>query len=113
MRNSLVEKLPMAEIIKFCRRWMIQELAVFGSALRADFDAESDIDIIVTFDDDADWSLLDHVRMQQELQGLLQLDVDLVTKRAVKKSRNWILRKQILGTAYVIFPERKVAYGTR
>ena len=60
----LVEMLPMAEITKFCQRWKIQELAVFGSALRADFDSESDIDIIVTFDDDADWSLLDHMRMQ-------------------------------------------------
>ncbi len=103
----------MAEIARFCQRWKIQELAVFGSALRADFDSESDIDLIVTFDQDADWSLLDHVRMQQELQALLQRDVDLVTKRAVEKSQNWIRRKEILSTAYVIFPEHKVVYGTR
>lgn len=111
--NDLVETLPMPEIAKFCQRWKIQELAVFGSVLRADFNSESDIDVIVTFDDDADWSLLDHIRMQQELQALLQRDVDLVTKRAVEKSQNWVRRKEILNTASVIFPECKVAYGTR
>ncbi len=111
--KNLVEMLPMTEIAKFCQRWKIRELAVFGSALRADFDAESDIDLIVTFDDDANWSLLDHMRMQQELQDLLQRDVDLVTKRAVEKSQNWVRRKEILSTAFVIFPEYKVVYGAR
>ncbi len=112
MRN-LVEMFPLTEIARFCQRWKIQELAVFGSVLRADFDSESDIDVIVTFDDNADWSLLDHIRMQQELQAILQLDVDLVTKRAVERSQNWVRRKEILSTASVIFPERKVAYETR
>ena len=112
MKNR-AEMLPMAEIGKFCQRWRIQELAVFGSVLRPDFNSESDIDVIVTFDDDAEWSLLDHMRMQQELQAFLQRDVDLVTKRAVERSENWVRRKEILSTASVIFPEREVAHGTR
>ncbi len=110
--KNLVEMLPMAEIAEFCQRWKIQELAVFGSVLRADFNSESDIDIIVTFNEDADWSLLDHIRMQQELQAILQRDVDLVTKRAVENSQNWVRRKEILSTASVIFSEHKVVYGT-
>ena len=110
--KNLAEMLPMAEIAKFCQRWKIQELAAFGSVLRADFDSESDVDVIVAFDDDAEWSLLDHIRMQQELQVLLQRDVDLVTKRAVEKSQNWVRRKEILSTASVVFPEREVAHGT-
>jgi predicted nucleotidyltransferase len=112
--KNLVEMLPMDEIAEFCRRWKIQEMAVFGSVLRADFDAESDIDVIVTFDDDAEWSLLDHIRMQQELQAILQRDVDLVTRRAVERSQNWIRRKEILSTAYIIYSGNKVASdGTR
>ena len=111
--NDLVEIFPMAKIAKFCHRWKIRELAVFGSVLRADFKPDSDIDVIVTFDDDADWSLLDHMRMQQELQTLFQRDVDLLTKRAVEKSQNWVRRKEILSTASIIFPENKVAYGAR
>ncbi len=110
MRN-LAAILPMAEIAKFCQRWKIQELAVFGSVLRADFNSESDIDLIVTFDDDAEWGLFDHIRMQQELQVLLQRDVDLVTKRAVERSPNWVRRKEILSAAFVVFPEREVAFG--
>ncbi len=112
MRN-LVETLPMEEIAEFCRRWKIQEMAVFGSVLRADFDSESDIDVIVTFDDDAEWSLLDHIRMQQELQAVLQRDVDLVTRRAVERSQNWIWRREILSTASIIFSRDKASYGTR
>jgi predicted nucleotidyltransferase len=112
--KNLVKIFPMDEIAEFCRRWKIQEMAVFGSVLRADFDSESDIDVIVTFDDDAEWSLLDHIRMQQELQSVLQRDVDLVTRRAVEQSQNWIRRKEILSTASIIFPENKAAsYGTR
>jgi len=111
--KDLREILPMTEIIKFCQHWKIKELAVFGSVLRADFNSESDIDIMVAFDDDAEWSLLDHIRMQQELQVLLGRDVDLVTKRAVERSQNWLRRNEILNTASVIFPEYKVAHGTR
>lgn len=86
--TNLMEMTPITEITKFCQRWKTQELAVFGSALRADFDSGDGIDIIVTFDDDADCSLLDHVRMQQELQDLLRRNGELATKRAVEKSQN-------------------------
>jgi len=110
---NLADILPMPEIAEFRRRWKIRELAVFGSALRADFGPQSDIDLIVTFEDDADWSLLDHVRMQQELQDLLQRDVDLITRRAIEQSRDWLRRKEILSTAAVVFPQSRVAYGAR
>lgn len=81
--------------------------------LRADFNSASDIDVIVTFEEDADWSLLDHVRMQQELQAIFQRDVNLVTKRAVERSRNWVRRKEILSTAFVIFPEGRMAHAAK
>ncbi|MEM3421860.1 MAG: nucleotidyltransferase domain-containing protein [Candidatus Hadarchaeum sp.] len=108
-----MEPLPREEVAQFCQRWKIKELAVFGSVLREDFGSESDIDIIVTFDSDADWSLLDHIRMQRELQKIFRRDVDLVTKRAVERSQNWLRRKEILKTAFVIFPEDRGTYETR
>jgi predicted nucleotidyltransferase len=108
--KNLIEMLPMDKIAEFCRRWKIQEMAVFGSALRADFSPESDIDVIVAFDDTAEWSLLDHIRMQQELQAILQRDVDLVTRRAIERSQNWIRRREILSTASIIFPEDKAIF---
>ena len=51
----------------FCRANGIRRLALFGSVLRDDFHPGSDIDILVSFSPDADWSLLDHVAMRDEL----------------------------------------------
>ena len=62
----------------FCRRWKVRELSVFGSVLRDDFAADSDVDVLVSFDTAAAWSLFDIVNMRQELAGLMGRPVDLV-----------------------------------
>lgn len=93
------------QLADFCRRWQISELALFGSALREDFGPDSDVDIMVTFAPGAKWSLLDHVRIERELADLLHCRVDLLTKRAVERSANWILRREILSTAEVVYGE--------
>jgi predicted nucleotidyltransferase len=111
--NNLVTTIPTDEIAKFCRRWKIRELALFGSALRDDFGPESDLDILVTFATDADWGMLDHVQMQQELQALLQRNVDFISKRALERSRNWLRRQEILNTAQVLFSEQEAIHATR
>ena len=95
--------LPHSEIAAFCDRWQIAELSLFGSALRDDFRHDSDVDLLVAFAPEADWSLLDHVRMQQELEQVLGREVDLVSKRAIEQSSNWIRRQEILSTAQLIY----------
>lgn len=90
---------------QFCRRWAIKELALFGSILREDFGAESDIDVLVTFSPEANWGLLDHVQMELELADLLGRDVDLLTRRAVERSQNPIRRNEILATAQTIYAQ--------
>lgn len=102
-RNTII---PKNQIADFCRRWHISELALFGSALRDDFGPDSDLDILVTFAAEADWSLLDHLRMEQELASLLNREVDLFSKRAVEQSHNWIRRQEILNTAEVVYVSR-------
>jgi predicted nucleotidyltransferase len=94
------------QLAAFCRRWHVRELAVFGSALREDFGPQSDLDILVTFEPDVEWSLLDHARMEQELEALLGRPIDLLSKRAVERSHNWILRREILDTAEVVYASR-------
>jgi len=111
--NEFLARLPATAIRDFCRRWRIRELAVFGSALRDDFRPDSDVDILVDFAADADWGLLDHLRMQEHLQGLLHRSVDLVTKRAVQHSRNWLRRGEILDTARVVYSEGEAAHAAR
>jgi predicted nucleotidyltransferase len=101
-----------AEIAAFCKRWKINELALFGSALREDFRAESDLDILVTFAPNADWGLLDHVQMQLELEKIFQRSVDLISKRALERSTNWIRREEILKTAQIVYSE-EASYDTR
>lgn len=101
----LSDKIPVPPKIlaEFCRRWKIRELALFGSVLRDDFSPDSDIDVLVTFTEDADWGLFDHVRIQQELQTLFKREVDAVSRRAIERSPNWIRRKNILNTAQAIY----------
>jgi predicted nucleotidyltransferase len=56
----------------------------------------------VTFAPEADWSLFDHLRMKQELKGMLNRDVDLFNKKAVEYSPNPLRRQEILKSAQVV-----------
>jgi predicted nucleotidyltransferase len=95
--------IPQEQIADFCRRWRISEFALFGSALRDDFDSTSDLDVLVTFAPEADWGLLDHLRMEQELADLVGRKIDLLSRRAVERSHNRVRRQEILNTAEVIY----------
>lgn len=92
-------------IADFCQRWQISELALFGSILREDFGPGSDLDVLVTFSPGAEWGLLDHVKMEQEMADLMGSKVDLLTRQAVERSPNWILRREILDAAEVLYAE--------
>jgi hypothetical protein len=46
--------------------------------------------------------------MQQELRALFGREVDLISRRALEHSPNWLRRREILGTAQVIFPQELV-----
>ncbi len=84
------------KITEFCRRWKITEFALFGSVLRDDFRPESDVDVLVTFAPETRYSLFDLVHMQDELKEIFGREVDLVERKAVERSENYIRRKHIL-----------------
>lgn len=88
--------LPQEKIEAFCRKWKIKELALFGSVLRDDFRPDSDVDFLVTFEEEAHWSFFDMVDIQDELKEILGREVDLVERRAVERSENYIRRRHIL-----------------
>ena len=96
-------ELPEDKITKFCQKWKIQELSLFGSVLRDDFQADSDIDILVTFLENTHWTLFDLGHMENELNQIFDRKVDLVSKRGIKSSRNHIRRDAILNSAEVIY----------
>lgn len=88
-----------ARIADFCRRWRITEYSLFGSILRDDFGPESDVDVLVTFEPSADWTLLDLVAMKQELEQMYGRSVDLVEQAGLK---NPFRRRSILASRQVI-----------
>ena len=95
--------IPEEKLQAFCRKWKIREFALFGSVLRDDFGPESDVDCLVDFAPEADWTLLDVIRAEQELSELLGRPVDLVERPVVEKSENWIRRRRILQSARTIY----------
>ena len=105
MKNKNL-KIPKEKIADFCRRWKITEFAIFGSALRVGYSRESDVDILVTFDKDVHWTLFDMVDMKEELKEIFGRDVDLVSRRGIESSQNYLRREAILSSAKVIHVAR-------
>jgi predicted nucleotidyltransferase len=95
--------LPIAEIADLCRKYHVTELALFGSALRDDFRPDGDVDLLVTFDENASIGLFEFAELQIELGNLIGRDVDLISRRGVEQSENWIRRREILGSSSVIY----------
>ncbi len=91
------------QIAAFCQKWKITQFELFGSVLRDDFDAESDIDVLVVFALDAKLSLFSLVTAEEELKALIGRRVDLVERRAIEESPNWIRRRSILNSTRLIY----------
>jgi predicted nucleotidyltransferase len=88
-------------INRFCQKWRIAELSLFGSVLKPEeFRDDSDVDVMVTFDEGTRWTLFDFVDMQDELTKLFGRKADLLSKRALK---NPFRRREILSTAKVLY----------
>jgi uncharacterized protein len=83
----------------FCRKWRVAEFSFFGSVVRNDFGPDSDVDVLVTFEEGARRSLFDMVHMEDELVAIFGREVDLLTRRSVERSLNPIRRDSILGDA--------------
>jgi hypothetical protein len=86
----------------FCKKWKIVEMSLFGSVLRDDFNPDSDIDVLVTFNPEAKWSLWDFPQMQDELKAIFGREVDIVEKDALK---NPFRRHSILTTRQVVYAD--------
>jgi uncharacterized protein len=105
LNSKLQERLIVTpkELCDFCQRWHVAELALFGSVLRNDFRADSDIDVLVSYQPTAKRGLFEKIRMQEELSSLLHRKVDLISKKAIEQSHNWLRRKSILDSAEMIY----------
>ena len=106
IKNKIRIDMPYEKIVEFCRKWKIREFSLFGSVLRDDFHPDSDVDVIVAFEPDSKHTLFDIVSMIDELKVIFGREVDLLTRRAVEQSRNYIRRKAILSSLEVVYDSR-------
>ncbi len=90
---------PMAELEDICRRWKVQRLAIFGSAVRDDFAADSDVDVLYELEAGHvfGWEKID---FRDELVRLFGgRGVDLVSYKYIYHR----IRKRILADAVVVY----------
>lgn len=94
-----------AAVAAFCRTHSIEQCDLFGSVLREDFGAESDVDVLVTFRQGQTPSLFEHMRLEKALSEIFHRQVDLITMGAVTQTENGLLRDEILATRRTIYAE--------
>jgi hypothetical protein len=84
----------------FCRKWKIRELSLFGSVLGPSFRPDSDVDVLIVWDEGAAWDLWDHLHAEEELAAILGRKVDLVDESTL---RNPFRRYHILKHREIIY----------
>jgi predicted nucleotidyltransferase len=90
------------ELARFCRRNRIRRLALFGSALRADFRPDSDVDVLVEFAPEHAPGLR-FFDMQAELSELLGRKADLNTPQFLSP----YFRDEVLAEAEVLYEQEE------
>jgi len=91
--------LPEVEIAEICRRYDIEELALFGSMALGQGRSDSDIDLLVENLPNAQRGLLRPLTAQREFQELLGRKVDMVPKNGLRKE----VRAELLADAKLIY----------
>ncbi len=93
-------RIPRKKVAEFCRHWGVVEFSLFGSILREDFRPDSDVDVLVTFSQEAQISLFDLVQMKIDLEKIFRRPVDVIEKDALE---NPFRKREILRTAKVVY----------
>ncbi|MCL2809112.1 MAG: nucleotidyltransferase domain-containing protein [Treponema sp.] len=88
------------DVIELCKKYYIVELSIFGSSIRDDFSQNSDVDILVSFEQNSKITLFEIIEMEREFSNLLNKKVDVVEKESLK---NPIRKERILSTREIIY----------
>lgn len=94
-------------IESFCRLHGVAEFALFGSSVRSDFSADSDVDVLVrwkTGKKPRSFGKLSDI--ETELRGIFRRPIDLVDREALEQSENWVRRQYILDGARTVYVAR-------
>ena len=88
------------DIVRICEKYRLTELSIFGSAIREDFKDDSDVDILISYEDVWQNDPFDELYIEREFTELLNREVDIVDKDGLK---NPIRREEILTTREVVY----------
>ncbi len=101
MNRKTQIKIPKKRIEEFCKKHHIRKLSLFGSALRDDFNPESDVDILVEFDPEHIPGLIRLAGMEIELTEILGHKVDMRTAQDLSR----YFKEEVLTSAEVQYAE--------
>lgn len=87
------------QIGDFCQRHQVRKLSLFGSGLRDELRPDSDLDILVEFEPEAEIDLFDMAEMEIELTNLFGRKVDLRTSEDLSR----YFRQKVLDSAYPLY----------
>ena len=90
-------KLPKDQLDEFCRKNHIARLSLFGSVLREDFGPDSDVDVLVEFENGHTPGFFGLIRMEEELSELFGRKADLRTPQDLSR----YFRDEVTGSAAV------------
>jgi uncharacterized protein len=93
-------QVPLERIADFCRKWRVREFSLFGSILRRDFRPDSDVDVLLVFEDGGSPTLEPWIDMREELCQIFGREVDVIEKRRLK---NPFRRHHILTNRRVLY----------
>ena len=95
--------IPYDEVAAFCRKWLITELTLCGTALRGDAAPENGVDFLARFDPDAKHTLIDLGYMEDELGALLGRETHIGSWDAIERSDNLYRREAIMEAAQAVY----------
>ena len=87
----------------FCERRGIRRLDIFGSAARGQATPQSDVDMLVSFDEASPVSTADLLEMAGEAEELVGAPVDFVLRQSLERSPNRFAREHILASAVCVY----------
>ena len=96
---SIAIAVPQDEIAGLCRRHRIRKLSLFGSVLRDDFEADSDVDVLAEFEPGAGVGYIRLAGIELELGEMLGRKVDLNTPGGLHRR----FRDRVLAEAEALY----------
>ena len=102
MNEMILTHIPAEKIREYCAGQPIKRLSVFGSAVRDELTANSDIDLLVEYLQDAPVGYFSMARHMRELSEIVGRPVDLCTRNGLKR----YIRQEVDASARLIYEKR-------